>query len=1635
MTMKMKKSKFNSLLVKVICIVLSLSIGLVGAAHIFAASQKPMNYVCDVKVYDCDSDDNASANAKKWFESNGYVFTGINLNQGTKTDRDCYLGYKTTTNRDLALTDIRILPMDTGYQTYDYKSMTDYMLKENYGTAYTLDAAASEFIVNYEAGSPKAVNAYQGLNLFYVEENGKKIKLGDYILAGKADVKFFAKIVLKASTGTINAIIGFLNIGIAAYNNEYDDDAEEDVTKNWAELLPHSVIWEQIDAGLSNDDINDLHKQYNDDAKKLFAQLQDFTTCYENALARYKKNKDKTLDDEGMENLENAVEHVDDVEKDDADLGYITAFDTLNSYDFNDHMKLGDWLIQMGKQSSDTVDLIQFYPVLESMSEAQVSIASVGGFLSAASNLSKNENIEKFEKTLPEIKESIKEYNNSDCIELWDNADDDLDNARIAYTSDAIRKQSAMNTLTKVDKAEVFKEKFDKVMEWINIGLGIAFVATFVIKLVVVVVAKIAVACAAATVSAFCATALAWIAAFSAICFWAGLFVLAFSIGFAIGWWIGSLIKGKVKDLYHTEKPDFIFDAAETPDGIVTIRYKSILNNSGNKSDINRSKQYRWCMLAASTDTRVGSPICEEEAGKAFMCVTGDSTNKLGYSSIKYFGEGVVADCNGYCEKNNVNGCYVHYRTEKSIKEEDEYNKQAESTTKPDGSQDVDKKEEDTKTSEKSYIGDMIVVTGSSIDKAKALVAKKKGAFNIIDYNLSPDQGQYTYIAYTLTNEAKNAITDIRVAPCVGQTNKIQFGDVEYTYANYLGYAMTSDDEKTAPPCDALYFTRDPKAGTPISPDGIHFVRKHADAKPGWEPVTLFCGMPYDFDTCYKPLRNEEQQILSGRHMNESNGWSKQKGVFMYYEPEVKYTSGEKYLSGVFFLGGFNTEKTWQMYWAQTTANVSELISFMREDPETTVYTDVDLAKPINGIEMTTGNYHPQMYLCYVYSYNPKRAIYDISAYQGDTYSDSMSYSMSKATSSGGSINYVSCTPIVQQAYDMAIDQNSSRYVHPHNAYIDSTGLILGGWSDVHEDLADGYITKLPERFKFGYRKSDYIPTALYVSGVTEGKNPLKLSDVVLSKNKHDGVTVENKMVSDVENEKTLAGTTAVGDFHSIYELKTPYSDQPFNLTYPTWFDDDDDPHNPESNLYIYLRDAKPAKGKYISGISVGSYSRTQHKESFPNTSDDDIKGVDVVAEGQAMLAATSGCADELITTNLSINQSDAWYNRQKDGKANKEPPSDKASAYIGVTRTNDPEKAIKGIILYQNDDKTAANQISIDGVKYLCNNTQMPIFMNGKRYYLYTTTNSGVIPGVPIEDIEIDSDPIKSGYATALCGDSNHDAPYGDPKHNNYIHMKYEHTKGEFYNKFFIGVGSNKKAALCDLLSQECVEFVDIDLNKDISGSSVYLGYRTDRINWDKVNSSATDKKRQSALEAELQEAIYDVVVTVDEPYHPEGIVTNDNIYYKPVSENNLNNCASYEERSYGSELYMYFASQFWSKSYNNDRRANTVLPMSAFTAPYSSIAFAPYDRVPYNTSLETSSSTSTTNSPIKWEYVMRSDYSAPANLNAGMASVNGDGHAKDTRVTMFAQRSDGSIKPSGEITGGFVSDTMDVGKVYINQ
>ena len=82
--------------------------------------------------------------------------------------------------------------------------------------------------------------------------------------------------------------------------------------------------------------------------------------------------------------------------------------------------------------------------------------------------------------------------------------------------------------------------------------------------------------------------------------------------------------------------------------------------------------------------------------------------------------------------------------------------------------------------------------------------------------------------------------------------------------------------------------------------------------------------------------------------------------------------------------------------------------------------------------------------------------------------------------------------------------------------------------------------------------------------------------------------------------------------------------------------------------------------------------------------------------------------------------------------------------------------------------------------------------------------------------------------------------------------------------------------AAQCDLLTHGCLEYIDLDANLGVVGHSVYIGFRKGRLDLDKINGKSTESAKEKERNTQLREAIYDIIITDDEPYHSDGIVRN---------------------------------------------------------------------------------------------------------------------------------------------------------------
>lgn len=585
------------------------------------------------------------------------------------------IGYKTTENREEALYNISLLDMNGGFQIRDYKELYDEYQKSNYGAAETLQMATMDFIDSYNEGSPRAIDAYEGLNLLYVPE-AENIKFGDYVIQGKTSTDFYTRVLTQASTGTVNAIISLLSAGLAPYTlytiEEVDDDEEtQDKAQSWADKMSDSPLWDIADSDdLSQDEKDEYYRQYGDDAKALFRQMQDFATRYENSLAIY----DEEAEQKKMagSSLEDMVENMDKTDESDTAALYIRSYEMLNEYDANSDMPLGEWIVEMGKQTSDEVDLTQIYPMIDSMSYAQVRMTELTGFVSCASNLGENVRSEECQKIFDETRKKLQELVGNDSISIWTNTDPDMRSKKVAFTSKAIRENAAQSLLNGQldDTYTEAKEIIENVIKWIGFASSALIVLSFVagqyfVDGLLILIAKYAAAATLLSVSTTMVTVMASVFKYAG---YVGLAVLGVTILFAVFCAIYEwAMKNSASD--YTTMPDYVIDSVKQNKGYASVKYKAVRGNRSRVGDLNGQHGFRgWVCMYTSTDPRVGSPIRADSDGTIFRIFYGNSSKPDDCDCANFFGQITPGNCNTNMKKDNVGGIYINYYTEKSLK-------------------------------------------------------------------------------------------------------------------------------------------------------------------------------------------------------------------------------------------------------------------------------------------------------------------------------------------------------------------------------------------------------------------------------------------------------------------------------------------------------------------------------------------------------------------------------------------------------------------------------------------------------------------------------------------------------------------------------------------------------------------------------------------------------------------------------------------------------------------------------------------------------------------------------------------------------------------------------------------------------
>ena len=1510
----------------------------------------PNNYVSELRLFKGE-DECRKGESEGWtIVKNGDQ--NSNLNEvTTKESPSVYLGYKTTTDENEAIRDVKMLEMDREYEWFDYQKVAEGQMSKLEPMVADVVKASAEFKTNLDKGSKAAKKAKEFLNLLYFTEKypeggeteGKKVLLGDYLAGGKVDQQMLKKILVRMNTGSLMAIYTQLTLAVT------------DPDENWAERIEKSTTYKTEKP--SSSQVKSWDASYYEYSMEILPKLQAFAQNYNKVGKSAASGSAADLIKNDSEEINS--ENIADVLKSGSDnsaggIAYQAAYETMNNYTVGDE-KLGDYILNLATADYSTRnDYRELYPLVEAFTNGQYAMCKMVGIEQLALYLGNNdETYSKMDSELDRIKKEISRVTKGEKnISVWVGVNTEFYERPVALTSDAYRESKAGADYTELTREGEFYDTMNLIMMGIGLASSVCAVITGVIQLGLLLTGSslsVWAACTAMIGTGFWASLVGVLGVVASIGGTVALIALLVALFVYAVYKIAEYIHRDDKGDY-TEMPKEIYDIVDIKKGNQKqksfTKYVPVTNSNGKPQDINGDDGKRWNLLYYSKTKGLGSPLCVDNEGKAFVRVTDKPNKPDGTVAVTCFGEKSAANLNSFVRKGDSKNIYLYYITTKSIKGTD-------GLINPEDEEDINEGEkaqadEKDKINKKKYLYSLIISKESTESAAKTGIRRKPG-YQVLDYNLTPNkEGEYTYIGFSLTTVEKDAIRDIRIVPNYTQ-------DMVYGPANYAA-AGTLDDGS------AIVYTRHKDMGSPIY-GGLAIRDELLPAEDPLEPINMFCG---------------------GNAFN-LNMQKEGKPVYLYFLPSKAYTSGEKYISGIQVVAARKTKDTRGrddlLKDLGLTDFGSELVSYRVMSPKDDLQVENDSAygglTPYHTHEYENYTAH----FAYSTTYNPYRAIYDLGIYRATTRIETLQAMM--PTTEGV---YASAETVMisdkselysessnQHGQSVTISKNSNYYgrgeavrVLPHHSWINPPHSRDRGYLQVFNSLN-------PEGNVLNIETLNYRLLGLYMVGPGNGREkPLKEGDIVVS-----------------GNAETPTG------MHPAKLFTDPYADKPTNLGYQT----DGEKSTP---VYIYLTGEKKEKPKYISSIDVVTYKKPEPPKKDMSKDEEkmykqQLKQSNDYADDQCRMGLISKVTGGVYNYNVAVDQSKTWYNTKYS-------EVDEAS-YIGVNRTDDPNKAITGIILYKSGSVTP-HTIKVAGVEYRRTGDKI------KDYNLYYTKSPAANPGVPLTDLTFDSSIINKGQATVIAISS---ADSEDEKTKAkfttgalvpglYMHMSLD-TDDAIVSDIKVVKGSRDQAAV--ELTQEGFNYIiDADFNYNTDCNPIYVGYKMcgasaiESVYADGGADTEDDEDEDfSDFNMDFsdlitdEKVVYDVICVRDE--EPVEKITHNGATYELVSPISLNDGTD------GSSLYMYAAHED-TFVINGEK---TVL------TPLSGMCVCSADAVPGMGDLK--------NPYGNWEEFLDTD-GGVVNLNDEVISTDFEGYIRDCRLFMFLHRYESHIKPGAQIVRG---------------
>ena len=559
----------------------------------------------------------------------------LNKNADPMFQNGVYLIYKTTTDVEEAITDLRVMDMYGGFSISNYakqleKSRADYM-----NLISEIRVISDEFRALYKANDAMAKLAYRQMNYYkdVKTKNGTETDklMGDFFLNLPTDEKI-VQVLFEGNAQVTSNLLCLLAIALSGAENTLTDKLNESYAKK-----------DTFTA-----------EEYHNDAVVLSKSLEEIAA----KIKRYDALSEQyELEDGNMTEEE-----------------YNFVIETASIARLVEKIKFGNTTLASMLREDWTLE--DLYPLVDALSEGQMSLIKMGACEIVLKYADPSDSIEELTKYLDEFEaRMISENGSMQPIDVYIGVDRSIFKGSFAMTTAAERQQALTGETwdfgRAVDESVAFyiasgALAFVDVILWgvfaykqsTAIGstafysIGETITETFVYG------AKAKEGYVTGSYVALKNPYFEW--NMPGVFFWAAVGVALIALGLTIGstWY-------NYYNPDYTEIPNTLIDVRETDVGDKYIKYtaaKTFGDDDNKNADFNGYGGREWNALYYTKDANAGNCLTPN-----FVCRENNDTVSRRHQGVSMFGEDKAYNLNSHVYKNGAPGLYltVRYSTAK----------------------------------------------------------------------------------------------------------------------------------------------------------------------------------------------------------------------------------------------------------------------------------------------------------------------------------------------------------------------------------------------------------------------------------------------------------------------------------------------------------------------------------------------------------------------------------------------------------------------------------------------------------------------------------------------------------------------------------------------------------------------------------------------------------------------------------------------------------------------------------------------------------------------------------------------------------------------------------------------------------